>query len=183
MKKSYLILVLLTIITSFIAISSCSDSDSPPYIKAMVTDAAGNKTLVNNFKLLYWWEERGETPFLKQYTLYTKELIVVIEQPIDNNPKRISTSTDSYPLANLALIKIINTESSYDIRIETKAGEKISASNSFPRTIKKGADTGLADHIKYACGTTIKDGKKIEFKKSFNILSEIKIIEVESINK
>jgi hypothetical protein len=180
MKKSYLFLIIFSIITSSIAISSCSDSDAPPYIKAMVTDAAKNKTIVNNFKLLYWWEERGETPFLKPYTLYTKELIVEIEKPIDNNLKRISISTDRFPLKNIELIKIINTESGYEINIETKDGEKISASKNFPGRLKKGTDTGLADHMKYAYGSTIKDGEEIEFKKSFNILTEIKIIEVKN---
>ena len=108
MKKSYLILFVLAIITAFISLSSCSDREEPPFIKAMITDAAGNKTLVNNFKLLYWWEERGETPFLKPYTLYTKELIVVVEEPVENNPKRVRTSTGRIPLKNIDLIKIIN---------------------------------------------------------------------------
>ena len=180
MKKSYLILIFFLTITASIAISSCSDNETPPYIKAEVTDAAGNKTLITNFKLLYWWEERGETPFLKPYTLYTKELIVEIEKPIDNNLKRIRTTTDRFPLKNIELIKIINTELGYEIYIETKDGEKISASKNFPGILKKGTDTGLADHMKYAYGSTIKDGKEIEFKKSFNILTEIKIIEVKN---
>jgi hypothetical protein len=180
MKKSYLILIFLSIITASIAISSCSDREEPPYIKAIVTDAAGNKTIVNNFKLLYWWEERGETPFLKPYNLYTKELIVNIEKPIDNNPKKISISTERFPLKNLERIIIINTETSYNIGIETKSGEKILATDSFPETIKKGKDTGLADHIKYAYGSTVINGKKNEFKKSLNILSEIRIIEVKT---
>lgn len=149
----------------------------------MVTDAAENKTLVNNFKLLYWWEERGETPFLKPYNLYTKELIVEIEKPVDNNPKRIRTSTERYPLQNLALIKIVNTESGYEIKIETKDGEIISASENFPEILKKGTDTGLADHMKYVYGSSIKDGKEKEYKKSFNILTEIKIIEVKTVKK
>jgi hypothetical protein len=180
MKKSYLILIFLSIITAFISISSCSDRDEPPYIKAIVTDAAGNKTIVNNFKLLYWWEERGETPFLKPYNLYTKELIVVIEKPIDNNPKKISTSTKIFLLQNLERISIINTETGYDIGIETKSGEKILATDGFPGTIKKGQDTGLADHLKYAYGSTVVNGKKNKFKKSLNILKEIRIIEVKT---
>jgi hypothetical protein len=180
MKKSYLILIILAIITAFISISSCSDREEPPFIKAMVTDAAENKTIVNNFKLLYWWEERGETPFLKPYNLYTKELIVEIEKPVDNNPKKISISTKRFPLQNLERISIINTETGYNIGIETKSGEKILATDSFPRTIKKGEDTGLADHLKYAYGSTVINGKKNEFKKSFNILTEIRIIEVKN---
>jgi hypothetical protein len=180
MKKSYLILIILAIIAAFISLSSCSDREEPPYIKAEVIDAAGNKTIVNNFKLLYWWEERGETPFLKPHNLYTKELIVEIEKPIDNNPKKISVSTERFSLQDLERILIINTETGYDINIETKAGDKILATDNFPRTIKKGEDTGLADHIKYAYGSTIKDGKKIEFKKSFNILTEIRIVEVKN---
>jgi len=180
MKKSYLILIILAIITAFISISSCSDREEPPFIKAMVTDAAENKTIVNNFKLLYWWEERGETPYLKPYNLYTKELIVEIEKPVDNNPKKISVSTERFPLQNLERISIINTERGYDIGIETKTGEKILAADSFPGTIKKGEDTGLADHIKYAYGSTLINGKENEFKKSFNILTEIKILEVKS---
>ena len=180
MRKSYLILIILAIISAFISISSCSDRDEPPYIKAMVIDAAKNKTIVNNFKLLYWWEERGETPFLKPYTLYTKELIVEIEKPIDNNPKRIRTTTDRFPLKNIELIKIINTESGYEINIETKDGEKISASKNFPGRLKKGTDTGLADHLKYAYGSTVINGKEKEFKKSLNILKEVRIIEVKT---
>ena len=180
MRKSYLILIILAIISAFISISSCSDRDEPPYIKAMVIDAAENKTIVNNFKLLYWWEERGETPYLKPYNLYTKELIVEIEKPIDNNPKKISISTKRFLLQDLERITIINTETSYNIGIETKAGEKILATDSFPETIKKGKDTGLADHLKYAYGSTMVNGKKNEFKKSLNILSEIRIIEVKT---
>ena len=180
MKKSYLILISLAIITAFIYLSSCSDRDEPPYIKAEVIDAAENKTIVNNFKLLYWWEERGETPFLKPHNLYTKELIVEIEKPIDNNPNKISVSTERFLLQDLERISIINTETSYNIGIETKAGEKILATDSFPETLKKGKDTGLADHLKYAYGRTVINGKEKEFKKSLNILKEVRIIEVKT---
>jgi len=180
MKKSYLILLFIAIITAYICLSSCSVREEPPFIKAMVTDAAGNKSLVNNFKLLFWWEERGETPFLKQHTLYTKDLVAVIEKPVDNNPKRIRTSTETFALQNLSLIKIVNTEAGYEIKIETKFGRKISATEGFPAMLKKEKENGLADHIKYAYGRTVKDGEEKEFKKSFNILSEIKIIEVKN---
>ena len=180
MKKSYLILIILAIIAAFISLSSCSDREEPPYIKAEVIDAAENKTIVNNFKLLYWWEERGETPFLKPHNLYTKELIVEIEKPIDNNPNKISVSTERFLLQDLERISIINTETSYNIGIESKVGEIILATDSFPKTLRKRKDAGLADHIKYAYGNTIKDGKKIKFKKSFNILTEIRIVEVKN---
>jgi hypothetical protein len=170
----------LAIITGFISLSSCSDLDEPPYIKAEVIDAAENKTIVNNFKLLYWWEERGETPYLKPHHLYTKELIVEIEKPIDNNPKKIRISTERFLLQDLERISIINTETSYNIGIETKAGEKILAADSFPETLKKGKDTGLADHLKYAYGSTVINGKEKEFKKSLNILKEVRIIEVKT---
>jgi hypothetical protein len=180
MKRLYLSLFIFSILTVSIAISSCSDREEPPFIKAIVTDAAENKTIVNNFKLLYWWEERGETAYLKPYNLYTKELIVETEKPVDNNPKKISISTERFPLQNLERITIINTETGYDIGIETKGGEKILATDDFPSSIKKGTDTGLADHIKYAYGSTVINGKVNEFKKSLNILSEIKIIDVKT---
>ena len=178
MIKSYPILVILTIITAFFPFTSCSNHNDSPYIKAEVTDSAENKNIVNNFKLLYWWEERGETPYLKPYKLYSKELIVEIETPVDNNSKRISLSTERFSLQELERILIRNTATGYEISIETKTGEKILATDNFPKSIKKGKGTGLADHLLYAYGKVMVDSKEKKFKKSLNILKEIRIVDV-----
>ena len=81
-------------------------------------------------------------------------------------------------MRDLDRIKIINTDSGYNIKIFTKNGKKISATENFPGILKSDPDNGLADHVKYAYGTTEKNGEQVEFKKSFNILSEIVITEV-----
>ena len=181
MKKKNLIFIFAAILSLSLLLLNCSDKDKPPFIKAEITDAAGNKTVVNHFRLLYWWEERNETPYLKPHDLYTKELIAVIMTPLDNNPKRVKISTEKFPLPDLKSITILAEATGYELSINTKSGEKVTASNQFPRSLKKDKDSGIADNLLYAYGKVMKNNREEEFKKCFNILKEIKILEVKTV--
>ena len=59
--------------------------------------------------------------------------------------------------------------------------EKVTASNQFPRSLKKDKDSGIADNLLYAYGKVMKNNREEEFKKCFNILKEIKILEVKTV--
>ncbi len=181
MNKNIRVLILCSILAALF-ILSCSEKDRPPFIKAKITDAAGNITVVNNFRLLYWWEERNETPYLKPHTLYTKELTVVIMSPINNNPKRVKISTEILPIPELKSIEIISETTGYQLSIESKSGKKISATDEFPRILKKDNDSGIADNLLYGYGKVRRNNKEEEFKKSFNILKKIDILEVKTVN-
>lgn len=159
---------------------SCADREQPPYIRAKITDLADNTAFVNNFKIQYWWEERNETPYLKSHECSAKDLMVDVMEPLKDNPRRVKIYTRTFPLQNLKTITFNHNGNGYDMSILTTSGEKHTATNNFPKQMKKDPNSGIADNLFFAAGTVITDNKKKDYKKSFNLLKQIDILESSS---
>ena len=172
------LLMLSFLIVSF-TVLGCSEQEKPPFFTAEVLNVYNEKTVVRNFKILYWWEERGETPFLKPYTYHSKELIVETMIPFKGNPNRVTIKTERIPLQNIDSISIVLTEVGKDIKITLKNGKEIMATNRFPRVLKKGKDTGLADYKFFAEGIVVEGKEKSEFKLELNMIKHIKILQID----
>ncbi len=156
----------------------CSKTDPPPYFTARVTDVYKNVSTVENFKLLYWWEERGDTPFLMPYTYPAKELIVEIMVPFKDDPRRVTVKTERIALKDIRQIKLTLGELGKNINVITTAGRRLTATDAFPRILKKGKKTGFADSKVFAIGNRIATDKKEEFKIDLNLLKSIEIINI-----
>ena len=172
-----ILIIALTIISFTVA--GCSEQEKPPFFTAEVLNVYNEKTVVKNFKILYWWEERGETPFLKPYTYRSKELIVVRFIPFKDNPNSVTKKTEQIPLQNIDSISIVLTELGKDIKITLKNGKEILATNRFPRVLKKGEKTGLADYKIFAEGIVVEGKEKSEFKLELNRIKHIKILKID----
>jgi hypothetical protein len=156
-------------------LSGCSSTDSPPYYTALVTDVYNQNTTVEHFSLLYWWEERGETPFLKPYSLTAKEIIVEVTRPLPENPGRVTIQTEKIPFDNLDNLYVELTTTGKQLVITTRDGKKVTADMSFPKDLKKDPQSGFADSKIYIRGLTVKDGKLTEFKLPLDYVKHIKI--------
>lgn len=178
-KVMYKQLFILAFLIIIFMVSGCSEQEKPPYFTAHVVNVYNEKTVVKNFKFLYWWEERGETPFLKPYTYLTKELIVETMIPFKDNPNRVTIKIERIPLQNIDSISIVLTEVGKDIKITLKDGRGIIATNRFPRVLKKGKETGLADYKIFAEGIVVEGKEKKKFKLDLNMIKHIKILQID----
>jgi len=165
---------------SVLTATACTRNDPPPYIRVKITDRADNVIFVNNFKLIYWWEERNETPYLEPYHLSTKKLIIDVMTPLKDNPRQIKTTTRTFPLQNIKAIRLNHKATGFDLLITTLSGEQFEASNNFPKQLKKNPDSGIADSLFFAAGTVFIHGSKKPYKKSFNLLKDIQILNASS---
>ena len=114
----------------------CSSSDSAPYYTAIITSVYNEQTTVEHFSLLYWWEERGETPFLKPYNLTAKELIVEVMAPSKDDAGHVTLITESFPFDAIKTIDIELTGTGKQLIISTKDGRRILATTNFPKILK-----------------------------------------------
>jgi len=165
---------------SIISLLSCLASDQPPHVTARVVTVYKEEMVLNHFKILYWWQERGETPFLKTHTYAAKELIVEVVTPDSSDPNRVSITTERIPLQDLATITSELTEFGKSLQIVLRSGRRISASTNFPRVLTQGTKTGLAEHKVHVLGEHLKSAKKNEIKLDLNFIKTIEIISVDS---
>lgn len=154
----------------------CGERETPPFFTAQVIDLYGQTTIVKNFKILYSWEERGETPFLKPYSYYAKELIVEVMQPVPGETRRVTIETKKIPLADVQRVSFIREEVGTRIKINLKNGNQIIATDRFPQILKRGEKTGFADYKIYVAGTVESDSKPTPFKCAWDIMRQFDII-------
>jgi hypothetical protein len=133
---------------------------------------------IANFQFLYWWQERGETPFLKPHTYTAQELIVEVMIPDKREPNRVAIATERIPLQQLATFSVELTESGKDFRIGLRDGRDIVATTNFPRILKRDPENGLADFKVYAVGEEVSGAGKKEFKLDLNFIKHIEIVSV-----
>jgi hypothetical protein len=167
---------LITAITVFSV--SCGERDNPPFFTAKVIDRFGQATIVDNFKILYTWEERGETPFLKPYSYHAKELVVEIMQPVPGEARRVNIITRKIPLQDIKTFEFIPGEVGNSIRIQLKNGEQIVATDRFPQIFKKGENTGFADYKIYVTGITAHNSKQVELKLAWDMVRQFEITKI-----
>jgi hypothetical protein len=154
-------------------LSGCSSNDSPPYYTAVVTNVYKEQTTVEHFLLIYSWEERGETPFLQPYSLASKDLIVEVMTPLDENSGRVSVTTQRFPFDEVDEIEIELTPIGKQIIIRTKNGRSITATTNFPAFLKKDPASGFADMKMFVQGKKNEAGRHIDFKLEFSFIKKI----------
>ncbi len=154
----------------------CSSQDSPPFFTALVTNVYKEQTTVEHFSLVYAWEERGETPFLKPYSLAAKELIVEVMTPLKEDPSRVTVTTERFPFEAIEEIEIELTNAGKQIIIKTKDGRRITATTNFPAILKKDPASGFADMKMFVQGKNISAGKQIDYTLEFSFIKKISTI-------
>ncbi|MBN2106463.1 MAG: hypothetical protein JW832_03495 [Deltaproteobacteria bacterium] len=154
----------------------CSSNDSPPFFTAQVTNVYKEQTTVEHFSLLYTWEERGETPFLKPYSLAAKELIVEVMEPCKEDTSRVTVTTKRFPLEAIEEIAIELTGAGKQIIVRTKDGRRITATTNFPAVLKKDPASGFADMKMFVQGKNTASGKSEDYKLEFSFIKKISSI-------
>jgi hypothetical protein len=170
---------LLPVFLVFIAIlvqPGCSSNDSPPYYSAVITNVYKEQTTIEHFSLVYSWEERGETPFLKPYSLAAKELIVEVMVPVKEDPSRVTVTTQRFPFEAVEEIEIELTTAGKQIIIITKDGRRIPATTNFPSILKKDPASGFADMKMFVHGKKNEAGKPVDYKLEFSFIKKISLI-------
>ena len=156
----------------------CGERETPPFFTAQVIDLFGQTTIVKNLKILYTWEERGETPFLKPYSYDAKELIVEVMQPVPGETRRVTIETKKIPLTNIQRVSFIREEVGTRIKIDLKNGNQIIATDRFPQILKRGEKTGFADYKIYVAGTVASGSKPTPFKCAWDMIKQFEIITI-----
>ncbi|MEI6126413.1 MAG: hypothetical protein WCQ99_07655 [Pseudomonadota bacterium] len=153
--------------------AGCSEQEKPPYFSAEVINVYNEKTEVENFKLLYWWQERGETPFLKTYTYHAKEVVGEIIAPANDDPSRVTITNERIAFQNIKFITSVLAESGKSITITTADGREMSMTGNFPKTLKKDEQSGVADNKLFVEGYVRDGAEKKAFKLEFNYIKKI----------
>jgi hypothetical protein len=154
----------------------CSSSDSAPYYTAIITSVYNEQTTVEHFSLLYWWEERGETPFLKPYNITAKELIVEVMEPSKEDLSHVTLTTERFPLDAIKMIEIGLTDTGKQIIISTIDGRRILATKNFPKILKKDSSSGFADNKIFVQGKKNENSMQVDFKLEFDYIKKIVIV-------
>jgi hypothetical protein len=175
LRTTLFLAVFLVSMTSLVQ-SGCTTRDTPPCFTALVTNVYKEQTTVEHFSLLYEWEERGETPFLKPYSLAAKELIVEVMEPLKEDPSRVNVTTQRFPLETLEEIETELIAAGKQIIIRTKDGRKITATTNFPAILKKDPLSGFADMKMFVQGKNSVDGRQVDYKLEFSFIKKISSI-------
>lgn len=150
--------------------AGCGEREQPPFFTAQVFDIWNRTLTVENFKILYTWEERGETPFLKPYEYHARELVAEVMVPIAGDAQRVDVVTRRIPFRNLKQFSFIRGAAANTLVIRLSNNEEIVATEKFPQALKKGDHTGLADYAIFVEGVVVKEGKRENYReKLYNI--------------
>ena len=95
----------------------CVKTPEPPFVTMSVTLKNGDTRTLENCVFHYWWEERGETAFLKPYHLYTKNLIVQSIEPIDNQTRRVRVIDRRLDIESISRVHIGTSPSEPEIAV------------------------------------------------------------------
>ena len=115
----------------------CGDREQPPFFTAQVTDIWNQTQQVENFKIVYQWEERGETPFLKPYAYHAKELIIEVMVPLPGDAHRVDIVTRRIPFQAMKQFEFIRGQVTNIIKILLNNNEEILAIGSIPAEFEK----------------------------------------------
>ena len=175
LRTARLLAVVLVSITTLMQ-SGCTAHETPPYFTALVTNVYKEQTTVEHFSLLYEWEERGETPFLKPYSLASKEFIVEVMEPLKEDPSRVTVTTQRFPFEAIEEIETELIAAGKQIIIKTKDGRRITATTNFPTILKKDPSSGFADMKMFVQGKNSAAGKQVDYKLEFSFIKKISSI-------
>jgi hypothetical protein len=167
---------LCTLLLVLLLIPGCGEREQPPFFTALVTDIWNQTHRVENCKILYKWEERGETPFLKPYTYHAKELILEVMIPLSGNTHRVDIVTRRIPFQTMKQFEFIRGEVSNTIKVLLNNNEEILTADRFPQILKKGNNTGFADYAMFVEGTVVRGDRKEAFKAELYNIKKVVLI-------
>lgn len=156
----------------------CGEKEKPPFFTAQVIDIWNQTIVVENFKVFFWWEERGETPFLKPYEHHAKELIVEVMVPVLGDNRRVTIVAKTIPLQDIDWFAFIPGTAESTIQIRLKNAEEVVATDRFPQMLKKGENTGIADHKIFIEGMVAKGEKREQYKLELDKIKKVSIVKV-----
>ena len=156
--------------------SGCTGEKKTSAFTALVVSIYDEKTVLNNFMFHYWWQERGDTPFLKEYTHSAGELIVKRMIPFKDDPRRVSIRDERIALSEISSIDASFTATGKEMTIALKDGRVMTATDKFPNVLKKGKKTGFADYILSVEGSIGRDEDKEAFKLELEKIKHIKLL-------
>ena len=155
---------------------SCSTQKDLPHITAQITTVYRDQIVLDGVTFVYWWEERGKTPFLKPYTLRTTDYIVEVLEPLPNQPNRVHVRTRHIPLQEIAAIDISLTDNGKKVLVTMRDGAIIEATAFFPRELRKDPKSGIADHKIYIEGRILEGRNAKKHRQELDYISSIKIL-------
>ncbi|MCX8043749.1 MAG: hypothetical protein N3B18_06455 [Desulfobacterota bacterium] len=158
----------------FLLLASCAPDADRIRITAEITTVYNEHYVLDDFAFVYWWQERGETPFLKPYTMKTTDFIVVTVNPVPDQPNRVFVDTKHIPLADIDYINITLTDTGKKIVISQRNGTIIEAIPDFPRALRKDQKSGIADHKLYIEGRLL-DGNGKTHRQEFDYITRITV--------
>jgi len=162
-----------------IIFTACTQHPNYPNVKAELTTVYHEKIILDNFIFEYWWQERGETPFLKPYTLRTTDYVAAIIKPVPDQPDRVIVETHHIPLADLTTIDITLTDTGKKILITKTDHTTLEAITAFPRGLRKDAKSGIADYKVYVEGTLTENGDTKKYRQEIDYITHIAILSVQ----
>ena len=182
LKSKVFYIVLPVCLIAALCLCACSsETDKPPYIKAQVTDVYNNKTDIYNVHFMYWWQERGETVFLKTHTLTARELMTG-EEPVSTSGQ---TDGDlmpvSIPLKDIRRIEWVVTETAKKMLVYTSDGRVVETQCTFPRQLRVDSASGLADYRLSITGCTDPAGSVFDFRKDIDLLKQIVVTGIDMV--
>lgn len=156
-------------------IAGCASDDPPPYYTARITNVYNEAVEIERFRLLYWWQERGETPFLKPHDLAAKEVIAEKLAPLNDDTKHVEVKTLRIAFADLRSVDIGLTGTGKRMVITKKNGEAITTGMAFPRSLRVDPDAGFADMKVFVTGIRRTDTGAEDFKLALDYVKNITI--------
>lgn len=156
---------------------SCSSQKDLPRVTAQITTVYREQITLEDFTFVYWWQERGETPFLKPYTITTTDFILEVLEPLPDQPNRVLVRTRRIPLPEISSIDISLTDTGKKVIVTMKDGTLIEGTTSFPRDLRKDPKSGIADHKTYIEGKIVKEGDVKKHRQELDYITSIRILE------
>ena len=151
----------------------CADRPAPPFFQATVTTVYQETFEVHNLRLRYWWEERGETPFLKPHEYYAREFIAEIVTPVAPGSPRVDVTYRRIPFASIKSIRLVLRRSGKDVIITPRNGARITTTTRFPQLLRTSDKMGLADYGIQVSGIRTDSGTPQEWTANLDAITEI----------
>jgi hypothetical protein len=166
-------------IAACLCTGACSDTSTPPFIKAQVIDVYNNKTDIYNAHFYYQWQERGETAFLDTNSLTSRELMATIVDHDTHGPKSVSHTLRLH-LKDIQKIVWEITDTEKKMYVYPIQGPVVETQCLFPEHLRVDPVSGLADYTCTIIGNKNKISSTFDFRLDLNYTRSITITEVNS---
>ena len=167
------------IIAGCLCVGACSDTSTPPFIKAQVLDVYNNKTDIYNAHFNYQWQERGETAFLDTNSLISRELMATI---VEHDTLGLNNDTHALRihLKDIHKIEWEITDSGKKMYVYPIRGPVVETQCLFPEHLRVDPASGLADYTCSIIGKKNKPSRTFDFRLDLDLTKSITITGIDS---